>query len=47
MFVKSRSRPNKCILKFEDAALLPEIMAEQQINPGVYGKEDAVSWELL
>lgn len=47
MFVKSRLRPNKWILKFEDASLLPEITAEQQINPGTYGKEDGVSLGLL
>lgn len=47
MFVKSRLRPSKWILKFEDASLLPEITAEQQIKPGMYRKEDAVSLELL
>lgn len=47
MFVKSRLWPNKWLLESEDASPLLEIPAEQQINPGVYGKEDAVSLELL
>lgn len=47
MFVKSCLRPNKHSVKFEEASLLPEIMAEQQINPSMYDKEDAVSSELF
>lgn len=47
MFVKSRLWPNEWLLEFEDASLLPEIPSEQQINPSMYGKEDAVSLELL
>lgn len=47
MFVKSHLQPNKWIPKFEDASLLPEIAAEQQINPGAHSKEDVVSLELL
>lgn len=47
MFVKSCLQPNEWILKFEDVSLLPEITAEWQISPSVYGKEDTVSLEPL